>query len=300
MKANLKPQKSKSQKSILVLIFWIDCFLAVNAFSQIPGDLTEKIRFGSTQEKREALYQIRNLQTAEASRAAVPALQDADEIVRVTATQAVIFLPSDESVQILLPLLQDKSLFVRRETVYALGKTKNSKVVPMLLEILRRDKVLEIKAAAALALGEIGDISALDSFIKLLQTKPKETEAFLRRAAARSIGQIAQKQQFNEIYAVTPESPLPDKYDVLVNLQYSNLAERSSEFRQSVSVLLAILQNPKEPDDVKREAASALGTIGDFTAIRKLSENLAAKDYYLAEICRESLLKLQKVAEITR
>jgi len=297
MKANLTTQKAKSQCPIFVLIFGFHCLMAVSVFSQTPGDLTEKIRFGSVQEKREALYQIRNLQTVEASRAAILALQDPDEIVRVTATHSVIFLPGDESAQILLPLLQDKSLFVRRETIYALGKTKNSKVVPLLLEILRRDKVLEIRTATALALGEIGDDSALDPFLKLLQKKPKETEAFLRRTVVRSIGQIAQRQQLKEIYTVTPESLLPDRYDVLVNQQYSNLAEISSELRQSVSVLLAVLQNSKESDDVRRESAFALGAIGDFTAIRLLNENLAAKDYYLAEICRESLIKLQKAAE---
>ena len=57
-------------------------------------------------------------------------------------------------------------------------------------------------------------------------------------------------------------------------------------------MLIQTLNNPREFPDVKREAAFALGAIGDAAAIPVLQTNLNNEDYYLAEICRESLKKI--------
>lgn len=285
--SNVQCLKSGIVLSLVVLV----CF-AVNMFGQDFTTLAEKIRNGSSEEKRDALFQLRNMETPEASRIAIPALQDSNEIVRVTAAYSVIYLPSDEAAQTLLPLLKDKSFFVRKETAFALGKTKNSSAVQPLLEILQKDKIPEVKTAAVIALGEIGEVSAIDSLLKLLQKKSNENENFLRRSVVRSIGQIAQVQQVQANYVVTPESTLPEKYDVFANLKYTNLNQKFPVFKQSITLLLSILQNQKESDDVRREAAFSLGTIGDKSVINILENNLSANDYYLAEICKEAIAKL--------
>lgn len=285
--------KGKKQKIKTIAFLCVTfAFLALPNFAQNLDFLAEQIKRGSDEGKRDALFQLRNLETAEASRIAVPALQDSNEIVRATAVYSVIYLPSDEAAQNLLPLLQDKSVLVRKETAYALGKTRNPIAVQPLLRILQFDKELEVRMASAVALGEVGDVFAVDSLLKILQKKPKEEEDFLRRAAARSIGQIAQVQQVRSNYVVTPESLLPEKHDVFVNLNYSNLAELNPLFKQAAKVLISVLQNQKEPDDVRREAAFSLGVIGDKSVITILQNNLNAKDYYLAEICKEGLLKI--------
>ena len=246
MKAKGQRQKAK----FLALLCAIFALLALQTFSQNLDNLAEKIKFGSNEEKRDALFQLRNFENAEASRIAIPALRDADEVVRVTAIYSVIYLPSNEAAQVLLPLLQDKSIFVRKETAYALGKTRNPIAVQPLLAIIRqKDKFLEVKAAAVVALGEIGEVSVIDELLKLLQLKPKDEEVFLRRSIARSIGQIAQIQQVKSNYVVTPESLLPNNYDTFVNFKYSNLAENNPSFRNSIPVLLAVLQNPKSSDE---------------------------------------------------
>jgi HEAT repeat protein len=86
----------------------------------------EAVKFGSNSEiKRDGLFRLRNFQSAEASRQAVPGLQDSDEIVRATAAFAVIYLPAGEAFNALAPNLRDKSELVRRETAYALGKVQN-------------------------------------------------------------------------------------------------------------------------------------------------------------------------------
>ncbi len=249
--------------------------------------------------KREALFQIRNFESAEASRVAIPALQDADEIVRATAAFSVIFLSPDEASQVLLPLLNDKKELVRREAAYALGKVRSPNAINALLQILQKDKVLEVRNAAVIALGQIGDVSAVIELVKLLQKKPNNKEEFLRRSAARSIGQIAQVIQTGKVKVTTPEDFLPEKYHAVEKPEYANLIETFPTFRPANDALIQTLQNPKETDDVKREAAFALGEIGDVSAIPILQANLKAKDYYLAQICRAALNKIKAAVRTT-
>ena len=277
-----------------VILLCLSGVFAQNVFAQNEVELyfIEKISNGNTEEKRDALFKLRNFETEKASRIALPALRDDAEIVRATAAFSVIFLPPDEAAQSLLPLLKDKSELVRREAAYALGKVQNPNTINALAQILQNDKVLEVRGAAAVALGEIGNASAVDELLKILQKKQKDEEEFLRRSAARSIGQIARIIQTNEVQVITPESFLPDRFDQIKKPKYTNLTEKFPIFRSANNLLIQILQNPRAFESVKREAAFALGEIGDVSSIPVLQANINAKDYYLAEIAQESLRKI--------
>lgn len=268
-------------------------FFAVKISAQNFELLSAQINNGNVEQKREALFQIRNLESAEASRIAVVALRDKNEIVRATAAASVIFLPKAEAAQILLPNLRDKSEFVRRETAYALGKVGDASAVNSFLQILNKDKVLEVRSAAAIALGEIGDASAVAELVKILQKKTTEDEEFLRRSVARSIGNIAQIIQTNDAKVLTPENFLPDRYKDLKQPKYPVLEKEFPVFVQAASVLKTVLQNEKEADDVRREAAFSLGAIGDESAVSILQSKLNDKDNYLAEIAEESIRKIE-------
>lgn len=313
--ANADKSLNKSAFSYACLRFCfslcIVCALAGNSLAQeittitaeqyewipVQAYLQRTIKSGNTEQKRDALFRIRNLKNAEASTIAVPALSDKSEIVRASAAPAVVFLPPDEAARVLLPLLRDKSILVRKEAAYALGKTRNPLAVRPLVEIIQRDKIQEVKDAATVALGEIGDVSAIDALTQILRRRPRGEEEFFRRAAARSIGQIAQIIQINENKTVTPENFLPVEFKKTTKPVYKNLSETFPPFRAAVPVLIQALQNPREFDDAKREAAFALGTIGDAAAISPLRANLNGEDYYLAEISREALEKLSKQPE---
>ncbi len=299
--AKVKRQKAKVLRKFLPFCF-VFVFLAFsfNLFAQTSEELiiyAQKLRTGSSEEKRDILFEIRNLQTAEASRVAIFSLKDSSEIIRATAAFSVISLPSDEAVQVLTLLLQDKSLFVRRETAYALGKTRNPQAVNSLLQILQRDKEIEVRNAAAIALGDIGNVSAVDALTRILQRNPKNSEEFLRRSAARSIGQIAHFQQFEEY----PESEFtkfsPENSTEIKKPIHQNLIESFPIFRVANEVLIKILQNPKESADTRREAAAALGGIGNESSIRALQINLNSEDYYLVEILQTSLDKIRNFSE---
>jgi HEAT repeat protein len=309
--SNFKLRISNSGRFFRLSLFLCAfCAFAGNIAAQtVPSPLTQEeldsillqknfksvFEKGTVEEKRTALFEIRNLQDEVYSKTAIPALRDANEIVRATAAFSVIFLPADEAFNVLAPNLQDKTEIVRRETAYALGKIQNSSAIDPLVQTFQKEKSVEVKNACIVALGEIGDASAVDFLIQIFKPKPTEKDEFLRRSAARSIGQIAQIIQIKQSYTVTPESFLPEKFKLFTLEKYRNLSTDFSQFRAAVPVLMQILQSPREDNDTKRETAFALGAIGDVSALAVLQNQLNAKDYYLAEICKESVKKLSSV-----
>ncbi len=297
-------RKEFRQKYVFLLpkLLCVLCvFFAVDVFPQTEPDfLAQKVTRGSDEQKRDALLEIKTRQTEATSRLAVSALKDSSEIVRATAAAAIIFLPKDEAAQNLVPLLADKKPLVRREAAYALGKVGNPSTVNSLLQVLQKDKVAEVRNAAIAALGEIGDAAAISELVKILQRNPNSKEEFARRSAARSIGQIAQIIQTGETQVLTPENFLPVEYKLIEKPKYPKLNESFPAFRFATGVLIQTLRNSRELPDARREAAFALGAIGDESAIAVLQAAQNFEDYYLAEICREAVRRIAVYAEYAK
>ncbi len=258
------------------------------------ASIIRMIASGSIEDKRDALFEIRNRETAEASRLALPALSDKNKVIRATAAASVVFLPADEAVSVLLPLLRDKSAFVRREGAYALGIVRNKSATAALIEKMQRDKDAEVRAAATVALGLAGDPAAVDALVDFLKATPKSDKEFQRRAAARAIGQIAQISRGGKQMAVTPQSFLPDRFKEFYSPDQTIPPGLIADFRPAIALLTGILLNPKETDDTRREAAFSLGAIGDPASRDVLQQSLSSPDYYLAEIAREALLNMER------
>jgi len=218
----------------------------------------QRLSSADIEERRDALMRLGNLKRADASRVAAAGLNDVSPIVRVTAMQAIQSLSPADSTPLLLPLLKDKLEFVRREAAYALGKTQSRAATAPLVDLLLTDKDAGVRGAAAVALGEIKDESAVQPLTQVLtgrtekkkQAKTVENE-FVMRAAARSLGQI-----------------------------------RS---RSAIEVLIAVLANETNDNDLRREAATALGTIGDPSAVPALTAAVASGDPYLSDAARNAL-----------
>lgn len=221
------------------------------------------------EERRNALTHLGNLRRAESSRVALVALNDSSATVRATAAHAILSLSANEVVTALVPLLTDKSEFVRQEVSYALGMTRSRGAVEHLVARLMSDKDHGVRGAAAVALGGIRDESAVTPLAAilnrdLLSAKPgknkkadnKKDNEFVLRATARALGQI-----------------------------------RS---RAGVPALIHALSDEGNADDVRREAAQALGWIGDSSAEPALLAALGAPDPYLSKFAREALVRIQK------
>jgi HEAT repeat protein len=266
--------------SFLLLLY--GAFATVSHAQDNFETLRQIVNRGNSEQKRDALLQIRNLENAEASRIAVPLLRDSSETVRATAAFSVIYLPKTEAAQNLIPLLKDKSPLVRREAAYALGKVQNSEAIAPLLQTFQTDKIYEVKNACIVALGEIGDASAIDVLVAILKKKPQSKEEFTRRSAARSIGQIAQIIQTGKAEVLTPEDFLPaENKPNEIRKSSPEFTKTFPAFVPAIKVLIETLQNSKESSDVRREAAIPI-----------LQANVNNEDYYLAEISRQALRKI--------
>jgi HEAT repeat protein len=289
-------EKSRNGARRFVRLFFFVVFVVLcitqAVFSQNLGELARVLHSGNTDEKRTVLLQLRSLRSEEASRIAVAALSDSSPIVRATAASSVTFLPQAEAAQALLPLVKDKDEFVRREGVSALGDVGDPSSAPELMSLLLSDKSQEVRSAAAVAIGKVGNPVAIDALIKVLGQQPTEDNEMFRRAAARSIGQIAQIMRGGAKRVVTPENFLPEKYKDVDNKPSADLL---SHFQVAVTTLIRVLESSGEADDARREAAFALGAIGDRRAETVLSKYSTSTDPYLAEISKEALLKLRAV-----
>jgi HEAT repeat protein len=224
-----------------------------------------RLTTGEIEERRDALMRLGNLKRPDAARVAAAGLSDAAPIVRVAAMHAILSLPEAQSVPLLIPLLQDKSEFVRREAAYALGETHSRAATPSVIGVLVNDKEASVRAAAAVALGEIRDETAAEPLSQVLtgrseNRKKKKTSGrenvLVMRAAAHSLGQI--------------------------------------KSRAAVQILIAALENDGNDNDVRREAASALGLIGDSSAGPSLQAALASSDPYLSQAARDALRLLKR------
>lgn len=291
------PSAKNLSAACVAAIRTIKCGFVLGLFccfvSAQPGDqleyYRERVKLGTLEVKRDALQELRRLGTEQASRIAAQALNDPSEIVRATAFSAVVFLPKSEANLLLAPFLREKSPFLRKEAAYALAELESTESSPALIEVFLNDKKSEVRSAAAFALGKSGGLMAVPHLTGILSKKPKRSRAFIRRTAARSIGQIAEAVTGRESTATTPENYLPGRYKTSVGARSTGL-----EFERASEVLANVLSNPKEANDTRREAAFALGAIGNPASESVLQRFASADDLSLAEICREALLRVSK------
>jgi len=227
----------------------------------------QRLKSSDDEERRDALMRLGAMHRGAASRVALPLLSDPSPAVRVAATKAILSLDSEESAAALLPLLNDKDEFVRRETAYALGLTRSRSATTSLTDHLLNDKEAGVRGAAAVALGRIGDENAVTALVSVLASqlsapakskrKPEANE-FVLRAAAVALGELKNR-------AGTP-------------------------------ALIAALNNEKFPIDVRREAARSLGLIGDPAAIPALKSASISEDPFLTKLAFQALQNFSRSA----
>lgn len=252
------------------LIVFCVCTFAQESRKLTPTQLAieqqqQRLSSSDPEERRDAVMRLGTMRREAASRAALPALKDPEPILRATAAKAILSIGDDESVTALIPLLSDKDEFVRREASYALGLTRSRNATGALSERLLNDKEDGVRGAAAVALGQIGDEAAIVALVGTLapelsapakSKRKREQNVFVLRAAATALGQIGS--------------------------------------RAGTAALVSALSNEKFPDDVRREAARALGLIGDPAAEPALRVAATSPDPYLSEIAHKAIHRLRR------
>ncbi|MBN1209294.1 MAG: HEAT repeat domain-containing protein [Myxococcaceae bacterium] len=116
---------------------------------------------------------------------------DDDSTVRMYAAQGLGRLRSRD-VQVLLPLLEDKSLGVRREAAKALGASRNPAMSKLLMAAARKELELEVRAELLVATGRAGDAKQAPALKEFLGSDSEST----RFAAAKGLCQLGSPEGF--------------------------------------------------------------------------------------------------------
>jgi len=123
----------------------------------------------------------------------IAALEDDNQWVRIVAIEALGLLGAQEATEYLLSFLENDSIWVRRASVVALGQVGDARAVePLMQRLLRAPDSKwpeEIHDVLAKALGDIGEPA-----IKVLVQALEDTDAWVSAAAARALGRIGDPQ----------------------------------------------------------------------------------------------------------
>jgi len=147
-----------------------------------------------------ALGRIRNADSVEPL---IPLLQDKVKAVREEAAAALAAI-GDAAIPSLLKALQHEDWLVRLHAVESLGKAKSKQAVEPLLSVLFNDRDSAVREDAVRALGEIGDPQAVEFLFTAMQ------EPGLRTLAVEALGRIGDARAIPVLIdIVTGASPPP-------------------------------------------------------------------------------------------
>jgi HEAT repeat protein len=155
-----------------------------NASTIIPRLATDKSSFV----RKMAAYALGRLRTPSSLAALTLALGDKDGEVRGAAVVAISDYRDPSTITALINAFQDTSSFVREKAAHALGLLGSAAkpAVPALIRLLGSTESSSVQLEAAIALGEIGDRSALPA-LERAKTLP---DPHLSKAAIDAINKL--------------------------------------------------------------------------------------------------------------
>lgn len=229
-------------------------------------------------------------------------LNDDDEEIRIYAAQRLANLgPTAEvAVPALIAALGDRCVYVRIEAANALGHTfferriprKFERVVPTLIEVMRKDKDYSVRERACVALRMIGSDAkaAVPALIDVVKDKKQGQFREIAVWALYWIGAPAKSAvpTFLEILTRPNENPKLQA-DIL-----ASLGKIGAEEKVAFPILIAALQDPKRPD-FRQAAAAGLHAYGArakvaVPALLKSLDVSDVPDLKTANLIREYIL----------
>lgn len=210
-----------------------------------------------------------------------------------------------KAVMTLVSLLQDSDHAIRNQAAEALGKIGDMRAVePLIVALQHAD--YSLRETSARALGKIGDARAIEPLIAALQ----DSNYYVRGQAAealealsyqpadetqQAILYVAKKRWWKAIelgaVAVKPLVVALKGSDTYVRREAAEALGKIGDAR-AVESLIAVLG--RSDNEVQTKAAEALGNIGDARAIEPL---IVALQVHHHDVAREAEMALKKFAE---
>jgi HEAT repeat protein len=184
----------------------------------------------------------------------------------------------------LISALADSSPSVRAHVLAALGERSETSAVPFVVSRLTSDKDPFVRKAAAYALARFLGSERTSALIGALKDKDLE----VRGAAAVSLGAHPDASAVPALAVA-----LFDKSDFVRAQTARALGVNGRAAAPTVPALINLLLS--DPDrEVKRQAATALGLIGDRSALPALERARDDSDSYLAGAARDSIRMIER------
>jgi HEAT repeat protein len=252
---------------------------AIGPIAPLVGDSQSAVRMAACQALG-ALNDARGVPALE------QALSDDDESIRIVAARALGVVQGEESLEVLLRVaLEDESERIRSHVVKVVGERKAHEAIPRLESALRAESDM-VRANAAVALGEIGDRSSLPVLFRSLDDPYYKVRCLSGHAIAR----IAPGDEEAKT-AVAKRLAGEDNGMAQVDLAWAlgSLGDRSG-----METLRTLLFRG-EPEDVRAEAAIALGELGDASELPVLQKALADKMGLVRSRVAEAMDKIKNL-----
>jgi HEAT repeat protein len=212
-------------------------------------------------------------------------LYDADETVRVSTAISLGERPEQEAFDALIEIaLIDDSEQVRQHVVKVVGQRGALEVIPQVESALAAEAD-KVRANAARVLGQIGDSSSVPVLIEALNDPFYK----VRSLSAHSLAEIGQGDE-EAIDALRERLAVETAQICQVDIAWALALLGDRGHLETVRLLLA----RGDPEDVRAEAAMALGEVGDDSDLARLETAMKDKK---GLVRKQAYLAIQKLKE---
>ena len=227
-------------------------------------------------------YQQILAQIPSATPALIKTLREAHPIVRGRVAEIFGISKDHSAVPILLDALQGEYYTVRSRAALALGEIGDRKAIRPLL-IALKDKEDEVRSAACLALGSFKDLSTFDEITNVLLDDPKIE---VRQAAAKALGNTQHPAALPYLMEALHDSFWWYEREYAAGDLLSAIEKMGDA---AVNPLIEALSDKE--GTVRKFAALLLGKLGDGRAIEPLGMTLYDMHHDVGKASAESLAK---------
>ena len=211
-------------------------------------------------------------------------LTSSDEEERRNAVLTLATIGTPAAAAALATVVDDSSPKVRAAAIAGLGYTGDQNYVPLASALLARDKEVFVRKAAAYALGRLRGPVATTALVEALKYK----EAEIRGAAAAALAEYAATSAIEPLMRL-----LNDKSDFVRAQAARALGINGSAARAAIPALIKVLDSDKSIE-AKQEAAIALGSIGDRSALPALNRAQRDEGPYLSRAAIDAIKRIEQ------
>jgi HEAT repeat protein len=227
-----------------------------------------------------SLYQQILARIPSATPLLIKTLATAHPIIRGRVAEIFAINKDHNAVPALLEALQGEYFTVRSRAAFALGKIGEPKAIQLLLHALK-DEEDEVRIAACLALGLFRDPSTFDDITNVLLDDPKIE---VRQAAARALGNTQHPAALAYLMEALHDSFWWYEREYAATVLLSAIEKMGVA---AVKPLIEALQDKE--GTVRKFAATLLGKLGDPHAIEPLGMALYDLHHEVGKVSAESL-----------